>query len=78
MIQDDTLTGTDSSMDVATSENLERLMQIGKELLTKSVSRVNLETGRYEEFEGAGTNQEALTQFAELLSDERKLRQLMR
>lgn len=77
-IQDDTLTGEESSVDVATTENLQRLGEIGKELLAKPLSRVNLETGRHEQLEGEGTNQEALTQFAELLSEERKFRQVTR
>ena len=50
-------------------------MEIGKELLKKPVSRVNLEIGRFEKIEGEGTNEEALTYFAELLVEERKLRQ---
>ncbi|RVX23409.1 Patatin-like protein 2 [Vitis vinifera] len=76
-IQDDTLTGDASSVDIATVENLERLEQIGKELLEKPVSRVNLETGKYEELVGEGTNRGALTQFATLLPHQRKLRQAM-
>ena len=50
-------------------------MEIGKELLKKPVSRVNLEIGRFEKIESEGTNEEALTYFAELLVEERKLRQ---
>ena len=73
--QDDTLTGDASSVDITTTENLQRLVEIGKELLKKPVSRVNLETGRFEKIEGEGTNEEALTYFAELLVEERKLRQ---
>ncbi|XP_034690001.1 patatin-like protein 2 [Vitis riparia] len=76
-IQDDTLTGDASPVDIATVENLERLEQIGKELLEKPVSRVNLETGKYEELVGEGTNRGALAQFAMLLSHQRKLRQAM-
>ncbi len=56
-------------------ENLQRLVKIGKELLKKPVSRMNLDTGRFEEIEGEGTNEEALAYFAELLAEERKLRQ---
>ncbi|ONK72531.1 uncharacterized protein A4U43_C04F20380 [Asparagus officinalis] len=48
MIQDNTLTGSASSIDVSTEENLQNLVQIGKDLLKKPVSRLNLETGRYE------------------------------
>ncbi|KAA8531733.1 hypothetical protein F0562_006550 [Nyssa sinensis] len=74
-IQDDTLTGDASSVDIATSENMQRLVQIGEELLEKPVSRVNLETGRFEAVEGEGTNEEALSRFTNLLSEERKHRQ---
>ncbi|EXB93684.1 Patatin group A-3 [Morus notabilis] len=73
-IQDDNLVGNESSVDIATKENLQRLVEIGKKLLEKPVSRVNLETGRCEAIVGEGTNAEALTKFAELLSEERKLR----
>ena len=73
--QDDTLTGDASSVDITTTENLQRLVEIGKELLKKPVSRVNLETGRFEKIEDEGTNEEALTYFAKLLAEERKLRQ---
>ncbi|KAM7507054.1 hypothetical protein LguiA_017507 [Lonicera macranthoides] len=74
-IQEDGLTGDASSMDVATTENLNALVVIGNKLLEKNVSRVNLETGMFEAVEGEGTNAEALTRFAQLLSEERKLRQ---
>ncbi|KAI6700088.1 hypothetical protein NL676_014412, partial [Syzygium grande] len=70
----DTLTGEESSIDVATPENLQRLMEIGQMLLQKPVSRVNLETGRFEEIEGEGTNGDALSRFAIRLSEERKRR----
>ncbi|XP_020517551.1 patatin-like protein 2 isoform X5 [Amborella trichopoda] len=73
-IQDDNLTGTTSSVDIATKENLEKLVQIGKDLLKKSVSRVNLETGLFEPVENEGTNEQALIRFARLLSKERRLR----
>nr|POE99654.1 patatin-like protein 2 [Quercus suber] len=74
-IQDGTLTGDASFVDIATTENLQRLVEIGKELLKKPVSRVNLETGMFEKIEGEGTNEEALTCFAKQLAEERKLRQ---
>jgi len=74
-IQDDTLTGDASLVDKATEKNLFRLEDIGKELLKKPVSRVNLETGRFEKIEGEGTNEEALANFAKLLVEERKFRQ---
>ncbi|CAA6659449.1 unnamed protein product [Spirodela intermedia] len=66
-IEDDTLMGNVASADISTEENLENL----------PVSRVNLDTGVYEPVgNGEGTNEEALTRFAKLLSDERKIRQL--
>lgn len=73
-IQEEGLTGDTSSPDIATTKNLETLVQIGNSLLKKPVSRVNLETGTSEAVQGGGTNEQALTQFAKLLSDERKLR----
>ncbi|KAG5528938.1 hypothetical protein RHGRI_029558 [Rhododendron griersonianum] len=74
-IQDDTLTGDASSVDVATEENLKRLVQIGEELLEKPVSRVDLDTGRFVAFKNGGTNAEALNYFAQMLSDEKRLRE---
>jgi hypothetical protein len=69
------LNGEAASVDIATRENLERLVEIGKELLKKPVSRVNLDTGMFEEIKDEGTNEEALTHFAQLLVEERKFRQ---
>lgn len=61
MPQDDTLMGEDCSVDIATKNNLERLGQIGENLLKKPVSRVNLETGLSEPIDNGGTtNEEAL------------------
>lgn len=62
-------------MDVSTTENMKTLVQIGNDLLKKPVSRVNLDTGRYEQVSGEGTNEEALIRFAKLLSEQIKLRQ---
>ncbi|XP_059636792.1 patatin-like protein 2 isoform X2 [Cornus florida] len=75
-IQDDTLTGTDASVDVATKENLEKLVKVGEGLLKKPVSTVNLGTGLSVPVENGGTNGEALKKFAKLLSDERRVREL--
>ncbi|XP_058786222.1 patatin-like protein 2 isoform X3 [Vicia villosa] len=75
-IQDDTLTGIDSSVDIATKENLENLCKIGERLLKKPVTKVNLENGMCEPTGNAETNQEALKRFAKILSQERKLREL--
>ncbi|XP_062181783.1 patatin-like protein 2 [Phragmites australis] len=73
-IQDDSLMGNTSSVDIATKENMEALIGIGKELLKKPVARVNIDTGIYEPVAGEGTNEHALERFAKILSDERKLR----
>ena len=70
--------GNESSVDFATKENLQRLAEIGTQLLEKPVSRVNLETGRYEEIKDEGTNAQALTRLAKLLSEERKFRLTLR
>ncbi|OIT20694.1 PREDICTED: patatin-like protein 2 [Nicotiana attenuata] len=73
-IQDDTLIGTDSSVDIATKENMDKLVEIGKTLLKKPVSRVNLQTGLSEQCKNGGTNEETLKRFAKLLSEEKRLR----
>ncbi|KAK4423390.1 Patatin-like protein 2 [Sesamum alatum] len=74
-IQDDTLAGIESSVDVATRENLDRLVTIGERLLKGPVSRVNLATGLTQPVKNGGTNEDAIKRFARLLSTERKLRQ---
>nr|GME21589.1 patatin-like protein 1 [Ipomoea batatas] len=71
---EENLRGTASSVDISTKENLNALEQVGKNLLKKAVSKLNLFTGQYEPIEGAGTNQDALKRFAKLLSEERKRR----
>ncbi|GFS33194.1 phospholipase A 2A [Actinidia rufa] len=53
-IQEDTLTGTDASVDISTKENLDKLVKIGERLLKKPVSRVNLKTGLSEEVKNGG------------------------
>ncbi|KAL8124853.1 patatin-like protein 3 [Apium graveolens] len=73
-VQDDNLIGNTTSGDRATATNMEALADIGKKLLEKSVARVNIDTGAFEPVVGEGTNSDALTRFAKLLSDERKIR----
>uniref|UniRef100_A0A7N1A5F1 Patatin n=1 Tax=Kalanchoe fedtschenkoi TaxID=63787 RepID=A0A7N1A5F1_KALFE len=73
-IQDDTLTGVLSSVDVATEENLHDLEKIGISLLESPVSRVNLNTGVYEPAKPQETNKEALIRLAKLLSQEKQTR----
>ncbi|KAG9450951.1 hypothetical protein H6P81_010916 [Aristolochia fimbriata] len=75
-IQDDTLIGTQSSVDVATKENLGSLVKIGEDLLKKPVTRANLQTGICEPIEDEGTNEQVLVRFAKILSQERRLREL--
>ncbi|KAK3423174.1 hypothetical protein EUGRSUZ_F00262 [Eucalyptus grandis] len=73
-IQDDTLSGVLSSVDVATKKNLNDLVKTGEALLKKPVSRVNLESGVCDPTSNQETNEEALKRFAKLLSQERLLR----
>lgn len=72
--QDDTLSGEVSSVDIATEENLLNLIYVGENLLKKPLSRVNLESGKFEPLDAKGTNEQALAEFAKMLSNERKLR----
>lgn len=67
------MTGDEASVDIATEKNLMRLIEIGNALLKKPVSRVQLDTGRYEKPEGEeGTYEEALIDFAKRLSEVKK------
>ncbi|KAK6256614.1 hypothetical protein QUC31_000073 [Theobroma cacao] len=75
-IQDDTLCGTISSVDIATKENLENLVQVGEELLKKPVSRVNLDNGKFEPIKNQDTNEDALIRLAKVLSQEKRLRDM--
>ncbi|KAG8382703.1 hypothetical protein BUALT_Bualt05G0105000 [Buddleja alternifolia] len=65
-----------SSVDVATEENLDKLVQIGERLLKNPFSRINLETGLTEPVINGGTNKDAIKRFARKLSSERKFRHL--
>jgi hypothetical protein len=62
-LQDDTLRGNLSSVDVSTTKNLEDLVKVGEDLLKKPVARINLDTGLYEPIPNGGTNEEALERF---------------
>ncbi|KAM0859020.1 hypothetical protein ACQ4PT_047449 [Festuca glaucescens] len=73
-IQDNSLRGPAATVDAATPENMRELVRIGERMLAQRVSRVNVETGRYEEVQGAGSNADALAGFARQLSEERKTR----
>ncbi|XP_010446706.1 PREDICTED: patatin-like protein 3 [Camelina sativa] len=74
-IDDYTLKGDLGSVDISTENNMEGLVEVGEALLKKRVSRVNLETGRYQPISKNVTNEEALKRFAKILSEERKLRE---
>ncbi|KAM6564355.1 hypothetical protein CsatB_024353 [Cannabis sativa] len=74
-IDDDTLKGDVASVDIATEENLNKLVEVGQNLLNKPASRLNVDTGLYEPIPNAGTNDQALKRFAELLSEEKKRRE---
>ncbi|KAK9740605.1 hypothetical protein RND81_03G047200 [Saponaria officinalis] len=74
-IQDDTLTGDLASVDIATKENLEELVNVGEQLLKKPVTKVNLATGVCEPI-SHHTNEEILIRLAEVLSKERRLRDI--
>ncbi|XP_057777581.1 patatin-like protein 2 [Salvia miltiorrhiza] len=73
-IQDDELSGIENSVDIATKDNLERLVAIGERLLKSPVTRVDLISGLTEPVKDGGTNDQALKRFAGMLSSERKLR----
>ncbi|CAF2067419.1 unnamed protein product [Brassica napus] len=73
-IDDDTLKGDASSMDLATKSNLENLVTIGEKMLKNRVVQMNIDTGVYEPVPGDVTNDQELKRFAKILSDERKLR----
>lgn len=64
------------SMDNASKESMDYLIGIGDKLLKQKVGRVDLTMGRYmtDNAKGAPTNEEELYHFAQILSDERKLR----
>jgi hypothetical protein len=75
-IDDDTLEGDVSTMDLATKSNLENLQKIGEKMLTNRVMQMNIDTGVYEPVAENITNDEQLKRYAKILSDERKLRRL--
>ncbi|XP_073007431.1 LOW QUALITY PROTEIN: patatin-like protein 2 [Typha latifolia] len=74
-IQDVTLEGNTSSVDISTQENLRSLVRIGEKLLKRPVCSANMETGLFQHVEGGGSNEEALLVFAKILSEERRFRQ---
>ncbi|XP_030499933.2 patatin-like protein 3 [Cannabis sativa] len=74
-IDDDTLTGDLSSVDISTKSNLNNLVEVGKKLLKKPLSRINMATGLYEPIPNTThTNEDELKRFAQILSEEKRLR----
>ncbi|KAL3650345.1 hypothetical protein CASFOL_006748 [Castilleja foliolosa] len=63
-------------VDIATKDNLERLVIIGQRLLAGPLSRINLDSGLTEPVQNGGTNEAAIKRFARLLSTEMRCRQL--
>ncbi|VVB09969.1 unnamed protein product [Arabis nemorensis] len=74
-IDDDTLEGDATSMDLATKPNLENLVKIGEKMLKNRVMQMNIDTGVYEPIPENVTNDQELKRFAKVLSDERRLRE---
>lgn len=50
-------------MDVSTKQNMDNLLKVGEDLLNKTVSRINLDTGLYEPVKNGGSNEEALRRY---------------
>lgn len=63
IMQDDTLTGNVSSVDIATEDNLKKLCHVGEKLLKKPVSRVNLENGFFQPLNNGENNEDALKRY---------------
>ncbi|TVU49872.1 hypothetical protein EJB05_01211, partial [Eragrostis curvula] len=74
-IQDKLPRGVSSQVDDASPENMRSLIGVGKAMLAKPVTTVNVETGDYEVVHGDGSNADALVRMAKQLSEERKVRQ---
>ncbi|KAK9941140.1 hypothetical protein M0R45_017766 [Rubus argutus] len=70
-IQDDELSDELNALDNATEENLRKLADVGKNLLKKPLSRVNLVTGKHEPDEPTMTNEDALSRVAQILVNEK-------
>jgi len=73
-IDDDTLEGDASTLDLSTKSNLENLIKLGEKMLTNRVMQMNIDTGTYEPAAENINNDEQLKRFAKILSEERKLR----
>lgn len=74
-IQCDSLTEELVTVDDTSTDTLEKLVRVGEELLKKTVTQVNLATGIYEP-RSTKTNEDILKRLAEVLSNERRLRDI--
>ncbi|KAM0031384.1 putative galactolipase [Helianthus debilis subsp. tardiflorus] len=72
-IQENALQRTLSSLDISTKENLDYLSDVGNQLVQKTVSSFDLETGLFLPYKNA-TNGEMLIEFAKKLINEKCLR----
>uniref|UniRef100_A0A0E0MND2 Patatin n=1 Tax=Oryza punctata TaxID=4537 RepID=A0A0E0MND2_ORYPU len=72
--QENSLRSTAAALDAATPENMRNLVSIGERMLEQQVTRVNVETGRYEKVSDEGSNADALIRMTRTLSDERTAR----
>ncbi|EAY83441.1 hypothetical protein OsI_38653 [Oryza sativa Indica Group] len=72
--QEDSLRSTAAALDEATPGNMRNLVGVGERMLEQQVTRVNVETGRYEKVPDEGSNADALVRMARTLSDERTAR----
>lgn len=63
-----------AALDEATPENMRNLVGVGERMLEQQVTRVNVETGRYEKVSDEGSNADALIRMARQLSEERTAR----
>jgi hypothetical protein len=71
-IQNNTLCSATAAVDVATPDNMKKLVEIGNRMLDRRVTRVNVNTGKYEDVPGDDrTNAQALQDLAKELSKER-------
>ncbi|MCO5588357.1 hypothetical protein L7F22_042312 [Adiantum nelumboides] len=69
-IQPTNLSGDVVSIDNIQRSNMDNLIQISEKLLNRDVNLPDIDTGKYVSHPGRGTNKEALTRFAKVLSEE--------
>lgn len=52
-----------ASVDISTKKNMDNLVDKGQKLLTRTVARINPDTGFFEPVENGGSNAEALQRY---------------